>query len=238
MQSELEEIGLTAVEAKVYLTLVKKGPSLAGLITKETGTHRRTTYDILYRLRSKGLISNIIIENKRYFEAVNPDRLLELLKEKEDILKNILPDLKNFYKSNKSKNEVLFFRGKQALKTVFDDLIREGKEIIFIGKFIEINELLNIYTSRFDAKRIEKKIYIKMLFDLESRKFILNKRIPLSEIKYLSSVINSNMSIYVYGNNISLIVWKDEPISIIIREKDMTDGFRSYFNIMWNISRK
>ena len=83
MQKELEEMGLTSVEAKIYLTLVIKGPSLAGVIAKETGIHRRTAYDILYRLRTKGLVSNIIIENKRNFEAVNPERLLEILKEKE-----------------------------------------------------------------------------------------------------------------------------------------------------------
>ena len=236
MQRELEDIGLTSVEAKVYLTLVRKGPSLAGLIAKETGIHRRSAYDILYRLRTKGLVSNIIIENKRHFEAVNPDRLLEILKEKEDTIKEILPEIKNLYKANKTKNEVLFFRGKQALKTVFDDQIKENKDILFIGKNIEVNELIRIYFSRFDAKRLEKKINIKMLFDTKSKKSVYIINIPLSEVRYIDN--NFNMSLYIYGDNVAIIVFKEEPIAIIIREKDIADSFRSYFNILWSISKK
>lgn len=236
MQSIIEDLGLSSVEAKIYLSLIRKGPSLAGTITKETGIHRRTTYDVLYRLRSKGLVSNIVIGKKRYFEAVNPDRLLDIVKEKESSLKSILPELKGIYKSSKTKNEVLFFKGKKALKTIFDDQIKESKEILFIGKGVEFSDIIRIYFSRFDLKRIEKKINIKMIFDEKAR--ILPKKIPLSEIKYVEKWNKSTMSAYIYGENVTLVVWKDEPIFILIREKDVADGFRNYFNILWNIAKK
>ena len=231
-------MGLTSVEAKIYLTLVIKGPSLAGVIAKETGIHRRTAYDILYRLRTKGLVTNIIIENKRNFEAVNPERLLEILKEKEETIKAILPEIKGLYKSTKTKNEVLFFRGKQALKTIFDDQIKESREILFMGKLMESNEIINLYFSRFNSRRAEKKIKIKMLLDINSKNKNFVKDVPLSEVKYLNNKNNINMSVYIYGNNISIVVWKDEPIFTIIREKDVADGFRNYFDILWLIAAK
>lgn len=236
MQKALEDLGLTEAESKVYLALIKRGNSLAGAIAKETGLHRRTLYDLLYRLRSKGLVSNIVTNNKRYFEAVNPDRLLELIKEKEDNLKRVLPELKGFYKTTKEKKEVLFYRGKQALKTVFDDQLKEGKEIFFMGKAVDVNEILKFYFQKFDSKRIEKNIQLKMIFDIEAKNFQEIKKIPMAEIKYLAGWNNSTMSTYIYGSNITLVLWNEDPIAIVIRQKELADGFKNYFDILWGVA--
>jgi len=236
MQKALENFGLTKAESKVYIALIRRGNSLAGAIAKETGLHRRTLYDVLYRLRSKGLVSNIVTNNKRYFEAVNPERLLEIIKEKEDSLKNVLPELKNFYKTTKEKKEVLFYRGKQALKTVFDDQLKEGKEIFFMGKAVDVNEILKFYFAKFDSKRIEKNITLKMIFDEGAKNFQAIKKIPLSEIKYIARWNNSTMSTYIYGSNITLVLWNEDPIAIVIRQKELADGFKNYFDILWNVA--
>ncbi len=238
MQKSIEELGLTEAESKVYISLLRKGSSLAGAITKETGIHRRTIYDILYRLRSKGLVSNIVINNKRYFEAVNPDRLLELIKEREDNIKKVLPELKDLYKVSKEKKEVVFFKGKQSIKTVFDDQIKENKEILFIGKGVEVNEIVKFYFPRFDSKRLEKSIPIKMIFDEAAKDITAIHKIPLAEIKYLQKWNESTMSTYIYGNNVSIVVWIEEPIAILIRQKEVADGFRNYFNIIWDLAEK
>src|SRR3989344_4278307 len=238
MQTALENLGLTEAESKVYLTLLRKGSSLAGVITKETGIHRRTIYDILYRLRAKGLVSNILINNKRYFEASNPERLVELLKEKEESIKKALPELKGLYRTIKEKKEVVFFKGKQAIKTVFDDQLKEGKEILFIGKGVKVDEIVRFYFSKFDTARLEKNIGIKMIFDAASRNVKNIKKIPLAEIKFIEDWNESPMSAYTYGNNVALVVWTDEPNAVLIRQKEYADGFRNYFNFLWNIAEK
>ncbi len=232
----MEDIGLTEAESKVYLMLLKNGSSLAGTITKETGIHRRTVYDILYRLRSKGLVSNILTNNKRYFEAADPDKLLEIIKEREENIKGILPELKLFYKTIKNKKEVTFFRGKQALKTIFDDQIKEGREILFIGKGINLDKISHIYFHRFDAARIKKNIKMRMVFDAEAKNILSIPKIPLTEIRYIKNWNDSRMSTHIYGNNVCLVLWdEDEPLAILIRQKEIADGFRNYFNILWDI---
>ncbi len=237
MQKSIEELGLTGAETKVYLGLLRLGSSLVGPITKQTGIHRRTIYDILYRLRSKGLVSNIVINNKSYFEAVNPDKLLELVKEKEENIKKILPELKGLYRVTKEKKQVLFFRGEQALKTIFDDQLKEGKEILFIGKDIEINRRLRYYFPRFDVKRKEKKINVKSILDNNERNKEISKKIPLSETRYISQWTDPLTFTYIYGNNVTLVVWSEEPIAVLIRQKEIADGFRNYFNIIWEIAK-
>ncbi len=51
----LESLGLSEAEARVYLALLETGSTLAGPIIKKTGLHRGTTYQILQRLKEKGL---------------------------------------------------------------------------------------------------------------------------------------------------------------------------------------
>ena len=101
MLQELKQAGLTENESKIYLSLVDHGPNLAGRISRLTGLHRRTVYDVTEMLIKKGLIGYILKNNRRYFEASNPNRILEILQEKEDIL---TPIVHNLLKKYNTKN--------------------------------------------------------------------------------------------------------------------------------------
>ena len=160
MEKMLESLGLTLTESKVYLALLKRGSSPVGRLAKETGIHRRTVYDAVERLIEKGMISYITENNKRFFEAVNPKKLLDILKEKEDLLSNNLPDLISLYNSNKNKKETLFFRGKQGIKFIFEDMIKNKKDILQIGSLKSDNETIKLYYKRFINQARENKIKI------------------------------------------------------------------------------
>src|SRR3989344_6809423 len=107
----LEELGLSEAEAKVYLALIETGSTLAGLIIKKTGLHRGTTYQILQRLKEKGLVSSVIKGKKQYFEPASPDRLIDTLKEREEKLQSIIPSLNEKLKASKEKQEVTVYYG-------------------------------------------------------------------------------------------------------------------------------
>jgi len=233
MELSLEDFGLTSTESKVYVALLKRGTSQAGRLSKETKIHRRTIYDAIERLINKGLISYITINNIRHFEAISADRLMALLKEKEEKLKKFLPELKAISESNKEKKETLFFKGKEGLKAIFDDQIRVGKNILFMGKGVDVNTILKFYFQKFDKMRLEKNIKINMVFDYEAKNIESIHKIPLSEIRYVEKWNSSPLSAYIYGNNVSLVLWDNNPIAILIRQHEFADGFRNYFNILW-----
>ena len=60
---------------------------------QKSGLHRAVVYDLLERLIEKGLASFAIKGKKKYFEATNPQRLLEIEKEREEKIKQIMPHL-------------------------------------------------------------------------------------------------------------------------------------------------
>src|SRR3989338_10355313 len=104
--AKLEELGLTHNEARTYTALLEIGETTTGAIVKKTGLHRVLIYDALERLIKKGLASFVIKENRKYFQATDPNRLLDFLKEKEEIAKSLLPELSLKREQAKTKQQV------------------------------------------------------------------------------------------------------------------------------------
>ena len=164
-----QELGLTEAEAKVYLALLELGPSLAGSISRKTGIHRRNIYDITERLIKKGLIGYILKNNRRLFEASNPERLKEILKEKEKIVEDNLSFLQGLYSKTKEKQETNFYKGKEGLKTVFQDQLNY-KEILVLGASKDASEVLPFYFKWYDESRKKKKIKVRIISNEKLKK--------------------------------------------------------------------
>ena len=79
--SQLEKVGLKEKEAKIYIALLKHGSSLANKLAKETNILRASIYDYLEVLLDKGLITYAIISGKKYFQAVEPEKIIDKFKE-------------------------------------------------------------------------------------------------------------------------------------------------------------
>jgi len=129
----LEELGLTEAEAKIYLSLVDLGSTTATAIIAKTKLHKGTVYSLLEGLVEKGLITYIIKGRKRYYQAITPERFLEVLKEKEAKFKKILPELLAKHRTAKEKQEAYMLRGKDGVRTVINDILRTKKDFLILG---------------------------------------------------------------------------------------------------------
>jgi sugar-specific transcriptional regulator TrmB len=233
MIEELRAAGLTENESKVYLALVDLGPSLAGKISRRSGLHRRTVYDTTEMLIKKGLVGYIVKNNRKNFQASNPHRLLEILKEKELSLEPMVDKLMEKFSSSVEKEETNFYKGIEGLKTVFEDQL-SYKEILVLGASTNAYELLEFYFHWYDIKRKTQKI--KMRIISSSRNI---KRVPLAEIKYLPEKYANPVAVNIYGDKVAIILWaKEKPFAILIKNKDVADGYKNYFELMWNIAER
>ncbi len=234
--SYLEEIGLTKNESIVYLTLLELGPSLAGEVAKKSGLHRRSVYDVSEMLIKKGLIGYILRNNRRLFSASNPERLLDLVREKEEMVGGMMPDLVKLFSKTKDKEETNFYKGKAGLKMVFEDQISNGGEIKIIGASPLAYEILQFYFHWFDKRRVKEKIRTKVIFNKVKG---VDVKIPLSEVRYLSEKYSSPLAVNIYGDKVALIMWsKENPFAIVINQKEIAEGYRNYFELMWKIAKR
>ena len=90
----LKKIGLTDSEIEVYLDLVKHDESLASEIALRVKISRTYVYDAIQNLIDRGLIVYIIKNNRRYFKALEVEKLLEYFDERKILF--ILPGLSSF----------------------------------------------------------------------------------------------------------------------------------------------
>jgi HTH-type transcriptional regulator, sugar sensing transcriptional regulator len=229
---DLKEIGITENESKVYLALVDLGPSLAGAISGKTGMHRRSVYDAAEMLIKKGLVCYILKNNRKVFQASNPQRILEVLDEKKDMLDPLIKILKEKYIKTKEKEETNFYKGKEGLKAVFEDQL-ESKEVLILGATVKAYEVLQFYFKWYDKTRKKRKIKARILAQDRSI-----KKIPLAEIKYLPEKYSNPVSVNIYGDKTAIILWASEPLAIVIKNKEITDGYKNYFELLWKIAKR
>lgn len=231
MEMQLKEAGLTENEGKVYLALIDLGPSLAGQISRKIGIHRRTVYDTTEMLIKKGLVGYILKNNRRMFQASSPQKFLAILKEKQEALAPIVKELEQRHNKTKEKEETNFYKGKEGLKAVFEEQL-QSKEILILGASPKAYEILKFYFKWYDKARKEKKIKARII--ATDRKI---KRIPLAEIRYLPEKYSNPTSVNIYGDKVAIILWATQPLAIVIKNKEISEGYRNYFELMWKIAR-
>jgi hypothetical protein len=186
-------------------------------------------------LIQKGLIGYIVRNNVKLFQASNPDRLKEIIHEREANLDEIMDELNFLYTKTKDKEETKFYKGKDGLKTVFEEMISEGKEILVLGASPLAYEILGFYFEWFDKKRTKKKIKERIIFNVKNSKI----KVPYAEIRYLPEKYHSPLAVNVYGNKVAIILWsKKNPFAIVIKNDEISDGYKRYFELLWKISKK
>ncbi len=236
----LEDLGLSEAEAKVYLALLETGSTLAGPIIKKTGLHRGTTYQILQRLIEKGLVSFVIKSGKRYFEATNPNRFLEILKEKEEKIQEILPSLIQKRQLSKEKQEVNVYSGYKGIKTVCENILEElknGGEYLDFGVSGLFRETMGPYWDLWQRKKKKYKIKAKCIFDetLKEKNPALLKEY-YGEAKFHQKEFKSMTDTIIYNDKVILFIWTAKPpIAIIVQNRENADSYRNQFNLMWGL---
>jgi len=238
VRETLKQIGLGHNESKIYLTLIKLGPSMAGKIAKEANIDRSAGYDSLKALIKKGLVSYAIEANRRKFAAANPSRLKEYLKEKEELVDSVLVNLKDMYKRTEEKSQVNMFRGFKGLKTVFEDILEDakGKENLVIDSSGQFSEKMPYYMPHFKKGLETNKIKVRHILRKSLEKTSHPSKTTIMRF-FPGEITESIMTTNIYSDKIALILWTDVPEAVIIKNKAAAEAYRSYFEILWKSSK-
>lgn len=225
----LMHAGLSKGEIEIYLALLRIGSSLVSKIAQETGLHRTNVYDTLEKLKEKGLVSYVIKENRKYFSAVNPERLTEYLKEKEEEINSIIPELKNLLKFQKGESIVEVYKGKEGLKAVLKDIIKENKDYLVLEEGGHIQEILPYFYPQFNKTLNKNNVKVKVLTNEKNR---IEKR-NLMTIKELPDFISLPSATAIYGNKVAIFVWDEPYHAILIKSRQIADSYRNFFKQLW-----
>lgn len=244
MNELLREIGLTDSEIKVYLTLLELGDSTKGPITNSSQITGSKTYEILERLKHKGLISEYIKDKIKHYKASNPNQILRYLEEKqekitdvEEKIKNILPTLLLKFQSSKKDQEVELFTGLKGLQAIFYEqieIMNSGETNYVIGGTKGIDEEAVIaFFQKIHQLRAKKKIKTKMLYNKRQKTNTdeLFNTYAYTTTKYIDHT--SPVAINIYNDRTVIIIFGKQISAIHIKSEEVANSFLEYFHMLW-----
>ena len=242
-----ESLGLSPNEAKIYESLVEKGESSISDIATSAQIHRRNVYDAIQRLIDKGLCFQIFSAKENKYNAVDPDKLTELFREKQDELESILPDLKKKFVTRLAPEEAYIYRGHEGQKNIWRDVLRVGADSYFIGaKAGWFDPHLSASSEAFFREANRKKIKFIQLFDYDVKTLVPNfpKHFPGKlEYRFLPKNYSTNSGVHIFGDYVitytGLSIGKidENVVFFVIHSKQLAEDHRKWFNYMWEKSK-
>jgi sugar-specific transcriptional regulator TrmB len=238
----LIKVGLTGNEADIYLALLELGPSLVGKIVEKTKINRTNIYDRIERLINKGLVSYVIKNNRKYFYAAKPERIMRYLEEKEEKIKeekeavqSMLPELEKIQPVIKEE-AVEVYEGKEGLKTILEDIIRTKQDILTYGSEGNFSKILKYYFKHY-LNRLEKTgIKMKVIFNYDDTRKTFEWK--FAEARYISKEYKTPTETTIFGNKVAIFLLTEEPKAILITSDVIADSYKKHFNLLWKIAKK
>ncbi len=236
----LQNYGLSEKEAKVYLTVLELGTSIASTIARRAELNRVTTYTLLEDLKRDGIVNETTKDGIKFYSVISPDILLKQLEQKYESFKEKVPELLAMAEKFGNKIKVQFFEWVEGIVKMYNDTLSSTTEPILA--FLGLQDMpLALKKRLFDGyvkQRIKLKIPAKVIVsDTETNKDY--KKLDKQNIKETRVVKSNLFSLYgeidIYAENrVAIFMFNDKEMSgIIIHSKSMHDSLKSIFNFIW-----
>lgn len=235
IKDDLKSLGFNKNEAAVYAALSALGQVKAGELIKSTGIHRNLVYQALSSLQDKNLVSKSTIGKVAAFQASDPDQLLGLVHEQELTAKRVVEELKKTRKV--AEQEIQVLEGADAIRSYRMELARQQTpedrlHIIGSGGEMFREVMGRQYTPYFEllSRRGGARVLMHphQTYDQEhaSRHGV--------EIKQLETSSPPAVTIGFMRDEVMFAFYSGVPTVIRMRNQDLADVYRSYFEILWN----
>ncbi len=245
-QEILEELGLSQNEAKIYEGLIEIGQASVPEISLKIGVHKRNVYDIIPKLLKRGLIYQIADSKENTYAPVAPNKLSDLVWEKETKLNSILPGLNRQFKKAATEEAVYIYKGVEGFKNYLRDILATGEDVFFIGaKGGWFDADLQIFIKKFLKQAREKKIKYHHIFDAEVKTLAPDLLKALGQpYRFLPPEYSTTGAIDIFGDHIvtfsglTLKNITEDATLVVIQNKELADCYRTWFRFIWDHCRK
>lgn len=237
----LEQIGLTDKQARVYLALLTLETSTAYEIAQHCEVKKPTVYVILEELREKGLVLKIPHAKKALFVAKDISEYLAEARGKLNAVQSMLPRLQALGSADKPK--VYYFSGIRGFQEAMDykfDSMRGKTYYSYYGNSTGSDKRVEDIFKRWTPEAVASDISFRLIIPKDQ---VLTSNYPELlglaesknhvEIKYLSEYDQqSNLSIEIAETFVRIDDSK-AVTATIIDDRATAEAMRHIFNIVW-----
>ncbi|MBD3310997.1 MAG: TrmB family transcriptional regulator [Candidatus Magasanikbacteria bacterium] len=236
----LKKLGFSDKSAKVYLALLRLGPSSVRKLAENCELNRGSTYDSLKWLQDKGVVNFYKQDSKQHFVVEDPLRLKSIivnkkkkLSEVDSEMDRIIPELQAIHHKGGDRPMARYYNHneiKEILEDVLENCEHSEEKEYRIYSAEGVRQYLYEDFPTFSDARIGKGISVKVialgeggnLRGLDKRKWIKDKSETPTYI-----IIYPNKTAYISLNA------KREPVGVVIENKGVYETQRAIFEELW-----
>lgn len=231
----LEDAGLTAAEATVYLALLELGRTKSGAIIEKTHIQPSVVFNALHGLQAKGLLTSVKIGKHSRYTASNPTVIRDILWEKSRRFEQVLPAL-IAKKAQSIEEGAELYEGLTGIQTMFFSMIedaKEGEEFLYFDAEEHLQEQrAKLIYLPLHARFKEKGIIARGIQQTKSKtKTIYSKTIQL---RTTTQTIPPDTSIF--RNKLAFVTWSDTPKAILITSEQLANQYTKFWKEFWDKS--
>jgi sugar-specific transcriptional regulator TrmB len=242
----LRQSGLRDKEAVVYDILLQSGTLPAADVIKKSGFKRGIVYKTLYDLEEKGLASQLTIKKKLHFRAEHPYKLSEFVENKlleaqnnQLTLQTYLPQLISAFKTTENKPGVKIYEGLSGIKEVYNDTLKEGKEIWAILQTADVDpKVYQWLNGTYAKKRAKAGIQAKVIIaeDENSKEYVQKNSSEKRDTRVVpKDKFPIGIEVDIYGAKVAFINFQNgrDLVGIIVQNELIADTMRAMFMLAW-----
>ncbi len=242
-ESILMELGLGQKEARVYIALLKEGPSSVRQMAAATGLNRGTVFDLLKSLQTNGLARYYNEKTRQYFVAAPPEKLRELAEERSRAvvranaaLDNLVPELESLYDNGDKHPAARMYEGLDGVRTILEDILEtmatEPEKEYYVYSSSAVRDA-GLYASfpDYTAERIAAGVAVKTIA-LGSH----GSTAGLDERKWIKAIEGTPTYILIYGGKVAYIFLAKtgELMGLIMENRGLFTTQKLLFMELWN----
>ena len=220
----LSELGLSTWEIDAYVALVKHGPQTAVELSRLTSVARSKTYEVITRLRRKGLVIKVPpMPAKGVTQKFVVNDPQNVFPSKIEQIKNLTKYLTDSYNNPLKPRypDMSFYTTKETARKF---LLRTTKESKYIYATIGNKDLKHILSFSFEQmiQNIEKKTH---QYIIASTLHDFSKNI--TNAKYLEKIQGINY--IITPESVILDLWESQHIILELKSKEAVQTFKAQF---------
>jgi sugar-specific transcriptional regulator TrmB len=234
LRDTLEELGLNKKESEVYLELLRLGQEGATRLSSATGINRVTIYGILESLKQKGFVTTAKKDKKTNFIAIEPKKILNLLKQKEMNFSSVISELEALSNTSGKKSSVKIYEGDKAVYELMMEIFGSGKQVYSFGN-MDIPELQyefgtsNLRKLRLMAGTIIHGISNKLPSE-NTEKQLWKKS---TEVRILRSLSKITTWTYIWEGKVANISYKNGLRGELIEDEEFANTQKFLWDGLW-----
>lgn len=239
----LEEYGLSENESKVYMYLIQHTDTNAYDLAKGTNIARTTVYNTLESLKAMNLVTEWKKNGVSYFGPESPNRLKQMLKEKEEVLEKVMPEIRSIAGTENKLPKTKVYVGENSVRMgltdVFETVKNEGVKERYVYTHPDLVGDIGKFFSVWAKRKEDLKVFSRVIApesihegDKAPPSYMPNK---YREVRYIPDKYLFGYTFDITGSRIAFYsTKKGDTYTIIVYSEAMADVFRQMFMFMWD----